>query len=370
MTQQRKRTGLLDTVSAALAQSGRSGVDTLFEQSDAPEIMVDLDDIEIVSQVRSRMEESDQTLSELGDSLVEYQIHAIFLRIMPSDHPKPYRMVSGERRFHAARLKGLTQLRAKARELTDEQAERLQLAENIHRLNLAILEEANKVKRYYDQFNGDIEAVMEATKKSRGWISKRMQLLELPEHTGRLISQGLSADVEVITGLKQVEKRDPRVAASVIEKLEAGKGAVNARELVEAAKVEVKNPASKRALKPVPDVSPSFVDGKEEKSDVPQPEAVLPVTQVLNEIYMTLKETGSSKEALRKHGLASQVYSYLRQDFDLGKKTKNLAKDIIAGVSSGHFGGTGCPAFRLAAFVEGAVSSGVFDARKLFDDFT
>ena len=86
-----------------------AGIDALFAQSEDPEFMVELDDIEIVDQVREQMEDDEQDLNGLGDSLVKYQIQAIFLRIMPAGHLKPYRPVAGERRYRAARLKGLPQ---------------------------------------------------------------------------------------------------------------------------------------------------------------------------------------------------------------------------------------------------------------------
>ena len=122
-----------------------AGIDALFSETELPEFTVNLDDVEIVGQVREEFENEEQGLAELGASLAKMQIQAIFLRVMPSGHPKPFRLVAGERRVRAARLQGLSTLRAKAKELTDEEAEDLQFAENTHRKNLTQIEEAKKV---------------------------------------------------------------------------------------------------------------------------------------------------------------------------------------------------------------------------------
>ena len=91
-----------------------TGIDALFGDAEMPEFAVNLDDVEIIGQVREEFEDDEQGLSELGASLAKMQIQAIFLRVMPAGHPKPFRLVAGERRVRAARLQGLATLRAKA----------------------------------------------------------------------------------------------------------------------------------------------------------------------------------------------------------------------------------------------------------------
>ena len=103
-------------VSNAFAGAGAAmgaGIDALFAQDDLLEFPVSLDDIEIVDQVREEFESDDQGLAELGDSLAKFQIQAILLRLMPAGHPKPYRLVAGERRVRAAKLKGASLVGAK-----------------------------------------------------------------------------------------------------------------------------------------------------------------------------------------------------------------------------------------------------------------
>ena len=79
-------------VSNAFAGAGAAmgaGIDALFAQDDLAEFTVDLDDVEIIDQVREEFESEDQGLAELGDSLAKFQLQAILLRLMPAGHPKP-----------------------------------------------------------------------------------------------------------------------------------------------------------------------------------------------------------------------------------------------------------------------------------------
>ena len=53
----------------------------------------------------------------------------------------------GERRYRVSKLAGFDQIPAYIRDMTDEEAEDAQMAENIHRKNLTQIEEAKKIQR-------------------------------------------------------------------------------------------------------------------------------------------------------------------------------------------------------------------------------
>jgi len=231
-----------------------TGIDALFAQTDDAEFMVNLDDVEVITQVREQLEDEEQDLVSLGESLATYQIQAILLRTMPAGHPKPYRLVAGERRYRAALLKGLPQLRAKAREMTDEQAEDFQFAENIHRKNLTQIEEAKKIQRDLDLL-GSVDAVLAKYQKSRAWLSKVLSLLNLPEQAKRLVVENVSADVEVINTVKTIEKADPQAAQALVEDLKATRGKSNAREKANAVKEKIKPGKKVKTEKSVGDVA-------------------------------------------------------------------------------------------------------------------
>lgn len=386
-----------------------AGIDALFGQSDDPEFLVNLDDIEIVEQVREQMEDDEQDLIGLGESLAKYQIQAIFLRIMPADHPKPYRLVAGERRYRAARLKGLAQLRAKARELSDEEAEDLQFAENIHRKNLTQIEEAKKIQRDLDRL-GSVEAVLEKHQKSRSWLSKVLSLLNLPEQAKRLVAENVSADLEVINSVKTIEKADPEAAKKLVEDLKATRGKSNAREKAQAAKEKVKPskkpkgdkkteggpvaaPKDRSQEEPGPllvfagektdngsgltGADPFAAEGGEASAEAPdagsansapRPVAFAPA-EVLMNAYVNIFEFGSSPKTLldvMKPEERETVDAWLHSFYDAGVKVKDVGRAVIQGFRNGQFASDGEGAFALVAFLQGTDSEAKYNLLNVF----
>ena len=331
-----------------------AGIDALFAQSDDPEFLVDLDDIEIAGQVREQMEDDEQDLISLGESLAKYQIQAILLRIMPPGNPKPYRLVAGERRCHAARLKGLTQLRAKARELSDDEAEDLQFAENIHRKNLTQIEEARKIQRDLDRL-GSVDAVLLKYQKNRPWLSKVLSLLNLPEQAKRLVAENVSADLEVINMLKTIEKADKNAARELVEDLKATRGKSNAREKALAVKEKVK-PGRKAPGGPA-------AAAKDRSQEEPGPVTVFApakndsAAEILNKAYTRICGFGSNPKTILDGMSAGEritVDAWLRSYYDAGAIAKNVARAVIQGFRDGWFSSSsGEGAFSLVAFLQG-----------------
>lgn len=328
-----------------------TGIDALFAQSDDPEFMVNLDDIEVVEQVREQFEDDEQDLAGLGESLAQYQIQAILLRIMPADHPKPYRLVAGERRYRAARLKGLSQLRAKARELSDEEAEDLQFAENIHRKNLTQIEEAKKIQRDLDRL-GSVEAVLAKHQKSRSWLSKVLSLLHLPAQTKRLVAENVSADLEVINAVKIIEKADPEAAQELVDDLKATRGKSSARQKALAVKEKVK---SGRKNKESGGAVATPQDRSQEK---PSPVLDLSPAKVLSKAYTSIFEGGSSPKkavgamnAAEREAADAWLSSYHEAGAAVGE---DLGRAVIQGFRIGQFASDGEGAFALVAFLHGA----------------
>ncbi len=75
-------------------------------------------------------------------------------------------MIAGERRVRAAQMAGLDAIPAMVRDLTDQQAEDIQAAENIQRKNLTNMELARRLQKDLEQL-GSIDAVMAKRNKSR-----------------------------------------------------------------------------------------------------------------------------------------------------------------------------------------------------------
>lgn len=207
-----------------------------------------LNEIQVRAQVRKEMENEDQTIAELAASIEANELmHPILLRVQDGD--QPYQLVCGERRYLAHKLLGREKIAATIRVMTDEEVYDAQLAENIHRKNLVNKEEVERVQDDLKKL-GSVEAVLAKYKKSHSWLSKIKGLMDLPAQTGRLVSENISADREVISTLKVIEKIDPKAAKEAVDKLKETRGKKDAREVVQKAKDAVKPPKNERTPKP------------------------------------------------------------------------------------------------------------------------
>ncbi|MRK19114.1 ParB/RepB/Spo0J family partition protein [Pseudomonas sp. JG-B] len=190
-------------------------------------------EITIKKQVREVFEDDENTLEDLAASIkAQGVLQPILIRPLPEGG---YELVAGERRIRASLLAGLDRVPAIIREMTDEEAHDAQIAENIQRKNLTQIETAKALQEDIDKL-GSVEAVMAKRQKSRAWISKWLQLLELPEQAQRLLSENVSADLEVIAAVRQVEKVDPEKAKELVDELKdtRGKKGNNARDTANA----------------------------------------------------------------------------------------------------------------------------------------
>lgn len=211
---------------------------------------IDCAEIKIYAQQRDadEMENEEQKIEELAASIKKRGVLEPVIVCENEDGPEPWRLVCGERRLRSTMLAELEQIPAMCYgKLTAEEIGEIQYAENVHRLNLSQLNEARVLKKDLDELDGDIEKLMAKHDKSRSWISKRLSLLELPPETVRLVKEGITADVEVINAVKQIEKRDPEQARETVQELKenAGKKGTNARDIAKKGKDKVKPPKAK-----------------------------------------------------------------------------------------------------------------------------
>lgn len=232
-------------VQAAAGKLGKSIQTLAVEQSAAktPEILLTL--ITTKKQVRTEFEDVDNPLSELADDIkLRGVLQPILVR--PVQGGK-YELVAGERRYRAAKMAGLKAIPVLVKSMTDEEAEEAQFIENIKRKNLTLQEEAQRIQRDLDACGGDVEAVLKKygkPKSGRVWIYKMRALLNLSEQAQRLISENITADMEVINDVRQIEKVSPAKAKETVDKLKAVSSA--AKKPATAAKADGKSQADKK----------------------------------------------------------------------------------------------------------------------------
>ena len=102
-----------------------------------------------------------------------------------------YQIISGERRFRACQMAGLTEIPAYVREADDQGMLEMAIVENIQRANLDPIEVALSYQRLMDECDLTQEAMAERLGKSRSSVANQLRLLKLPVKVQHDLKLGL-----------------------------------------------------------------------------------------------------------------------------------------------------------------------------------
>ena len=120
----------------------------------------------------------EDSLEELASSIRELGIiQPLTLRKVGAEH---YQIISGERRFRAAKLAGLDSVPAYVRTASDSEITEMALIENIQREDLNAIEIALTFKKLIDQYELTQEQLSARIGKKRATIANFLRLLKLP----------------------------------------------------------------------------------------------------------------------------------------------------------------------------------------------
>lgn len=119
-----------------------------------------------------------ESLLELVQSIKELGIiQPVTVRKMGYDQ---FQLISGERRFRASQIAGLTEVPAYIRVANDQAMLEMALVENIQRKNLDPIEVALSYQRLIEECKLTQEAMSERVGKKRATITNTLRLLKLP----------------------------------------------------------------------------------------------------------------------------------------------------------------------------------------------
>lgn len=125
-----------------------------------------------------RTQFDEDALNELAGSIKEHGIiQPITVRKLGYDK---YQLISGERRFRASQIAGLTSVPAYIRIANDQAMLEMALVENIQRENLDAIEVAISYKRLIDECSLTQEQLSQKVSKQRSTITNYLRLLKLP----------------------------------------------------------------------------------------------------------------------------------------------------------------------------------------------
>ena len=104
-----------------------------------------------------------------------------------ADH---FEIVAGERRWRAAVIAELETVPCVIQASTDDHAATAALVENLQRLDLNGIEEAQGYRRLVEQFGLTQDAIADIVGKSRSHVANTLRLLKLPQPTRDLLTDG------------------------------------------------------------------------------------------------------------------------------------------------------------------------------------
>jgi ParB family transcriptional regulator, chromosome partitioning protein len=144
---------------------------------------------------------SAQELSELAASLKQSGLLQPVLVRRKGDGM--YELISGERRWRAAREAGMETIQAVVRNCSDEESMLLALVENLQREDLNPMEMARAYQRMMNEFGLTQDIIAQRVGCERSSIANSVRLMNLPMEVQQLIESGqLSAGhAKVILGL-------------------------------------------------------------------------------------------------------------------------------------------------------------------------
>jgi ParB family transcriptional regulator, chromosome partitioning protein len=129
-----------------------------------------------------------EALQELSNSIAIHGIiQPITVRKLGRDK---YQLISGERRFRAAQLVGLTEVPAYVRIANDQTMLEMALVENIQREDLNPIEVALSYERLIEECELTQDQLSQKISKSRSSITNHLRLLKLPAPVQSGVKQG------------------------------------------------------------------------------------------------------------------------------------------------------------------------------------
>lgn len=192
-----------------------------------------------------RINFDEEALEELATSIRELGIiQPLTLR---SAEAGTYMIISGERRYRAAKLAGLDTVPAYVRTANDSELTEMALIENIQREDLNAIEIALTFRKLIDQYNLTQERLSERIGKKRATIANFLRLLKLPAEV-QLGLRDKAVDMGHARALLSVEKPTMQLKLynEILKKgLSVRQVEQRAKEINEEGSTEPKAPAKK-----------------------------------------------------------------------------------------------------------------------------
>ncbi len=146
----------------------------------------------------------EESLNELSISIKQ---QGVFQPILLNKSVIGYNIISGERRYRASKMAGLSKVPCIVYDYTDEQMMEVGLVENIQREDLSIVEEAKSYEMIINNLGYKQQELAEKIGKSRSHVTNILRLLKFPNEVLELLEQKLLTMGQVKPLLKIEDKK-------------------------------------------------------------------------------------------------------------------------------------------------------------------
>jgi len=145
-----------------------------------------------------------ENLDELTNSIKERGIIQPIVVRKSVDQKSKYEIIAGERRWLAAQNAGLHEVPVVITEADDLKSLEFAIVENVQRIDLNVIEEAQGYQRLIDDFSYDQNKVAQFIGKSRSHVTNCLRLLNLPSEVIDLIKNNKLSQghAKILVGLE------------------------------------------------------------------------------------------------------------------------------------------------------------------------
>ena len=156
------------------------------------------------SKYQPRKSFNQENLDELTNSIKERGIIQPIIVRKSVDQKFKYEIIAGERRWLAAQNAGLHEVPVVITEADDLKSLEFAIVENVQRIDLNVIEEAQGYQRLINDFSYDQNKVAQFIGKSRSHVSNCLRLLNLPNEVVDLIKNNKLSQghAKILVGLE------------------------------------------------------------------------------------------------------------------------------------------------------------------------
>lgn len=207
-------------MSTTTPSSAQSMIDAMAEQAANDGVYGMYEIAKLRASPDNRKRFSEQGLQELAESIKAMGVaQAILIRpVTPTaDAPEEFEIVAGERRFRASKLAGKTTIPALCRKLSDLDAAKIRILENLQREDPHPMEEAEGYQLLMLQHGFTADQLVSEVARSRAYIYGRLKLCALTnEVREQFLDNKLSASTALLIARIPVPALQIKAASEIL----------------------------------------------------------------------------------------------------------------------------------------------------------